>query len=238
MIRPMLRRHRTAAIAVITLIALLLTAALAELIARTVVHSRIENAAGQALGRSSDVDVDGGLSLFALFDRHFDAVTISNDHATLDRLPDVAVTARLEDVRLTGKSSGSVAHVHADVQVPAASIQDMVSASGGQIPVTAVQLDEEADTITLTFGQGGFGQATLQPRIEDGQMALHLEHAEVLGNPAPDQVTDQIRDGLADRTDAQYPLGMQATSVDVTDTGLAVTLDGGPTTLPAKGSAR
>ncbi|MER8010341.1 LmeA family phospholipid-binding protein [Streptomyces sp. NPDC094149] len=234
MIRAAFRRHRAVSFTALALTVVLLAATAAELAARTLLQDRLATAAGRALGKDSTVDIDGGPALLALLDRHLDAVTISNDHATLGRIPDVSVRARLQDVRLTGKRAGTVAAIHAAVEVPATSLQDLTGTKVSRLPVTDVHLDEKTDTITLGLGQASLGQATVQPRLEDGRVTLHLENAEVLGRPAPPRLVDRIQNTLTTRTAADYPLGLKATSLDVTPTGLSIGLDAGRTRLPAK----
>ncbi|MFH0522315.1 DUF2993 domain-containing protein [Streptomyces sp. M41] len=216
---------------VVTLIALLLTTGAAELGARGLLESRITDAAERALGPGSDVDIEGGPALAALLQRHLDAVTVSSDDATVGRLPDVSVAARLEDLRLEGDSA-TVTRTEADVTIPAVSLRTLTAASGGRLPVSAVHPDEAAGTLTLTLGQGGVGRATLRPEIEQGRVALRVDSAEVLGRPVPAATADRIQAGLSAHTDRTYPLALKATSLDVTATGLKVTLKGGRTRLP------
>ncbi|MFJ9539757.1 hypothetical protein ACIRPX_21145 [Streptomyces sp. NPDC101225] len=234
MIPSALRRHRAASVTAVALAVVLLAAGVTELAARTLLHSRLAAAADRALGKGSEVDVDGGSAVVELLHRHLDSVAIGNDHATLGRIPDVSVHARLTDVRLAGERSATVARTHADVEIPATSLQSMTSDRDSRLPVTAVRFDDEADTITLELGEGGLGRVTVQPRLQDGRVALHLDSAEILGRAAPARLVDRIQAGLTQRTDAAYPLGLKATTVDVTATNLSVGLDGGPTSLPGK----
>lgn len=74
--------------------------------------------------------------------------------------------------------------------------------------------------------------------MQNGRPTLHLEDAEILGSPAPAGLVDRFQDCLSDRAGVDHPLGLKATSLDVTDTGLDVTLTGGPTQLPAQDTAR
>ncbi|MFJ8140913.1 DUF2993 domain-containing protein [Streptomyces sp. NPDC096013] len=238
MIRDMFRRRRVLSVTAAALTLLLLATAAAELAARTLLHSRLSAAVGRTLGRDTDVDIDGGPALLDLFERHLDAITVTSGDARLGHIPDVSVHARLDDVRLTGNHSGTVARAHADVEVPAASLQNMTTQTGGRLPVTGVRLDDQAGTITLDL-QGGLGRATLQPLLQDGRVTLRLEDAEILGSPAPAAVVDRIQHGLTNRTDAAYPLGLKATAVDVTSTGLTITLDAASPGCPVrKGRSR
>jgi hypothetical protein len=120
--------------------------------------------------------------------------------------------------------------------VPAVSLQSLATTPNGRLPVSGVRLDAQADTLTLVIGQGGLGEATLKPELRNGHLSLRLEDAEILGKPAPAALVDRIQHDLADRTDIAYPLGLKATSVDVTETGLDVTLAGGPSRFPARNS--
>ncbi|MFE0515138.1 LmeA family phospholipid-binding protein [Streptomyces sp. NPDC058964] len=227
-------RRRLALRASVVLVALLLTVAVAEAGASALLHHRLATAVGRALGKHSQVRVDGGPALLLLFERRLGAVTVRSGHADVGRLCDVSVQARLDDVRLTGNHSGSVAHTHAKVRVPASSVRGLAAATEGRIPVTAVRLDGDAGTVTLVLGQAGLGRATLRPEVRDGRVTLDVQDVEVLGSPAPAAVVDRLRSTLSARSGTAYPLGLRATSLDVTDTGLDVTLDGGAARLPAR----
>ncbi|MER6675210.1 LmeA family phospholipid-binding protein [Streptomyces sp. NPDC000983] len=226
MTRPPFRRHRTTIFAVVTLALVLLATAAAEFAARALLHSRMSAAATRSLGEDADVAVEGGPALLDLFDRSLDAVTVTGEHATLGRIPDVSVRARMSGLRLTGERSGTVARTHADVEIPAASLR----AAADGIPVTDVVLDDAAGTVTLAL-RGGLGSAVLRPGLRDGKLTTELESARFLGRPAPDALTARIERTLAERTPRDYPLGLTATAVDVTGEGLAITLDGGPARL-------
>ncbi|MHB9856962.1 LmeA family phospholipid-binding protein [Streptomyces sp. YIM S03343] len=233
MIRSAFRRHRAVSVTAVVLAALLLTTAIAEFAARTLLHDRLAAAAGRTLGKDSDIEIEGGPALLDVLDRHLDAVDISSDDATVDRVPDVSLHARLVDIRMTGKHSGTVAHTHADVEIPADSLKDLANGPGSRLRITGVRLDDEADTLTLDL-QGGLGQAVLEPHIEDGRLTMHLTKVRIFGQPAPEKIVNRLETRLTDRTEARYPLGLRVTKTDVTRTGLAVTLDGGESTLPAK----
>ncbi|MFE6283660.1 DUF2993 domain-containing protein [Streptomyces sp. NPDC057877] len=230
------RRRRFAAALLVA--GLLLTGTVAELAARALVGGRIEDAVGRRLGEDADVDIDGGPMLLALYDRRLDAVTVSSDDATLGRIEGVQVEARLYDVRLRG-GSGTVARTEADVGVPPAALQSLAGASGGQggararLEVSGVRTDAEADTVGLVLN-GGLGEVTLRPRVEDGRVVLHVDEVSVFGRPAPAALVERFQDTLGQREDRAYPLGMKATALDVDDSGLHVTLTGGRARLPGR----
>ncbi|MFJ3233896.1 DUF2993 domain-containing protein [Streptomyces sp. NPDC086787] len=227
MIGAGLLRRRFAVRTSVVLAVLLLVGTAAEAGANALLNHRVSTAVGRVLGKDSEVSVDGGPALLLLFQRHFDAITVSSDDADLGRFSGVGVKARLDDVRLTGDESGTVDHTSATVRVPTSSFEGLADTSGGQLPVTGVQLDDKANTVTFALGQGGLAQATLRPTLRDGRVAMDLEGVKIFGNPAPATVVDRLRDRLSAKGGTDYPLGLRATAVDVTDSALEVTLAGG-----------
>ncbi|MFI1439191.1 DUF2993 domain-containing protein [Streptomyces fructofermentans] len=234
-VRRLSARGKAGSAAVAVLAGLLFLGTAAELVARGLLNGRLAAAAERTLGEGSRVRIEGGPAVLDLFDRHLDALTFSSEHAALGPLTDVSVKARLDDVRLTGSPNGTVARTRVDVRVPAESLRTLLAASSERLPVSAVRLDGEAGTLTLSLGQRGLGEVTLRPRLKDGRVTMTLEHAEVLGGPAPARLVEQVEKGLSERSRsaADYPLDMRATSVEVTDSGLDVKLSGGPAALPA-----
>ncbi|MFB8771306.1 LmeA family phospholipid-binding protein [Streptomyces broussonetiae] len=223
--------RRVTSVGVLVLTGLLLTASVAELAARALIGGRIEDAVGRRLGADTDVDIDGGPALLALFDRHLDAVTVTSDDATLGRIEGARVRAELYDLRLSG-GSGTVGRTRAEVELPPAALKDL--AGGGEaarLEVTGVRADPATDTVVLVLS-GGLGEATLRPRVEEGRVALHVDAVRVFGRDAPPALVDRFERNLAGRDGPDYPLGLKATALDVTDTGLRVTLTGGRTRLP------
>ncbi|MDF3299100.1 LmeA family phospholipid-binding protein [Streptomyces tropicalis] len=226
-------RRRPLTVAAAVLAALLLTGAAAEAAARVLLHDRLAAVAGRTLGPGAQVGFGGRSALVALAGRHLDAVTVTGGHLRLGGVPDASVRARLDDVRLTGGHSATVARTRAEVDVPAASLQAMAGAGGGGLPVTAVRPDPAAGTVTVALGGAGLARAVLRPRLDAGRVRLVVRSVDVLGAPAPAALVDRVRARLSERATAAYPLGLRATSVRVTADGLHVTLAGGRTRLPA-----
>ncbi|SDN48589.1 hypothetical protein SAMN04487981_105213 [Streptomyces sp. cf386] len=118
MIRSAFRRHRTLSVTAAALALVLLTATVAEFAPRMLPHSRLSARSGPGPRQGHRHRQRGGPALLDLDDRHLGTVTITGDHATLGRIPDVSARARLDDIRLTGHHSSTVAHTHVDVEVP------------------------------------------------------------------------------------------------------------------------
>ncbi|MFD0314824.1 LmeA family phospholipid-binding protein [Streptomyces flavalbus] len=234
-----MRSRRRRVVVAVLVAGLLLTGTVGELVARALLAGRVEDAVGRRLGEDADVDVDieGGLMLYELYDRHLDAVTVRGDDADLGRMEGVHVQVRLDDVRLR---QGTVGRTRADVDIPAASLTELASGGDGprRLEVTGVRTDPGADTVVLQLG-GGLGEVTLRPGVEDGRVALHVGAVRVFGRDAPPALVERFEERLSERGGRdgprRYPLGLEATAVDVTDDGLHVSLSGGPARLPGRG---
>ncbi|WP_052849053.1 LmeA family phospholipid-binding protein [Streptomyces avicenniae] len=229
-------RRRTVRVTAVVLAALLLLATGAEVLARTVLHRRIAEAAERSLGDGADVST-GGLALAAAVTGRLPYIEVSGDAATVGRLGGVRVQARAEDVRAAGPGA-TAARTHAEVTVPTAAIGRAARSGDRGLPVGDVTADPAAGTLTVALGDGGLGHVTLRPVLRDGRVSTEVAGAEVLGIPLPAGTTDRIADSIGDLGgDGAYPLGLRPTTVGVTDEGIHVVLDGGPTRLETPGGA-
>ncbi|HET6355178.1 DUF2993 domain-containing protein [Streptomyces sp.] len=205
-----------------------------ELLARSVIQGRIKESAARALGGEIDIDLAARPALLQLGDKHLPFVELDGDHVRLGRVPDAELHARLDDVRFTGgdPDAATVGSARATVLIPVSAVAQMAGDLGG-MPVTEVRTDPRADTLTLVLGRAGIGSVTLRPRIRDGRVETAIASAEIMGRPAPDRMIDRIGDSL-DRQDEDrdYPLDLEATSVEVEADGIHLRLaSGGPSVL-------
>ncbi|TQK50384.1 DUF2993 family protein [Streptomyces sp. SLBN-118] len=208
-----------------------------ELLARSVLEGRIEAAAARALDGEVDIDLASRPALLQLGDRHLPFVELDGDHVRLGRVPDAEVHARLDDVRFAGGApdGATVGSARATVVIPVSAVAQMAGDLGG-MPVTEVRTDPGTDTLTLVVGRAGIGSLTLRPRIRDGRVEMTVASAAIMGRPAPDRMTDRIGDSLARRDEGRdYPLGLEATSLEVRADGIQVHLTAGsPSVLPPR----
>ncbi|CAA0128612.1 putative protein [Mycolicibacterium vanbaalenii] len=124
----------------------------------------------------------------------------------------------LEDVRLqeSGDSKGTIGSLDATLTWTSAGIKDTVADTlpGVGSLVTGVVTDPAAGTIVL---QAGENSVTARPVVTDGD--LELEVLDVVG-PFPRDAVQSALDDLTTRLNTNYPLGIQADSVAVTDAGV------------------
>lgn len=131
------------------------------------------------------------------------------------------VNVAIKDVRLedTGNSGGSIGSLVANVTWSSQGIKDTIQ---NAIPlvgsfVTGVTTDPSAGTIEL---QGALGSITTKPTVADNGISLPVTELTGLGFTLPRETVQPALDAFTDQFTKGYPLGIHATGVQVTDTGV------------------
>lgn len=124
----------------------------------------------------------------------------------------------LEDVRLdeTADSKGTIGDLRATLTWKSAGIMDTVVANLPEVGklITGVRTDPAAGTLILEAGDNG---VTAKPVVTKGD--LNLDVVDVSGPLPRDFVQDKLNE-LTKKLNDNYPLGIQADSVEVTATGV------------------
>jgi hypothetical protein len=124
----------------------------------------------------------------------------------------------LKDVRLqdTEDAKGTIGSLDATLSWKSAGIKDTVAANlpGVGNLVTGVSTDPSAGTVIL---EAGSNSVTAKPVVTDGN--LNLEVLDVVG-PLPKDAVQTALNDLTKKLNDNYPLGIHADSVEVTDTGV------------------
>jgi len=127
----------------------------------------------------------------------------------------------IEDVRLedTANSSGTIGKLVANITWSAdgikQTIQDAVPLVGAF--VTGVSTNPSAGTIEL---EGALGSITAKPTVEDDGIALQVTQLTGLGFSLPREMVQPALDAFTSQLTKDYPLGVHADSVQVTDDGV------------------
>ncbi|WP_405977624.1 hypothetical protein [Streptomyces sp. NBC_00158] len=214
------RRRRVRLLLAGALAAALLTGA-AEAAATAVVEDRIEDALRPRLGPTR-ADLHGS-GLLALARGRAAGVTVSGDDAPLGPVTGAAVRLDLDGTALRGSGRGTVDAVHGRITVPADAVRAWLGSSG--LPVSEVAPDPAAGTLRLGVGPGGALTVTLRPELRDGRLGFALDGASLMGAPAPERLTQNIRDRLAARSPAPPGPALGPTAVRVTGRGVELTVD-------------
>jgi LmeA-like phospholipid-binding len=136
----------------------------------------------------------------------------------------------LKDVRLqdSADSKGTIGSLTATLSWKSAGIKDTVAANLPVVGnlVTGVKTDPAAGTVIL---EAGSNSVTAKPVVTDGD--LNLEVLDVTGFLPKDTVQTAL-DGLTKKLNDNYPLGIHADSVEVTDAGVVGTFSSQNASIP------
>ena len=154
-------------------------------------------------------------------------------HTAGDRVQSAAgMTAdvTLSDVRLqdSGDAQGTIGALDATLTWTSAGIKDTVADNlpGVGSLVTDVRTDPAAGTLVMDAGSTS---VTARPVVTDGD--LNLEVLDVTG-PFPKDAVQSALDDLTRKLNDNYPLGIQADSVEVTETGVVGTFSSRDASIP------
>lgn len=131
------------------------------------------------------------------------------------------VNISINDVRLedTATSSGSIGSLVANITWSAEgirqTIQDAIPVVGAF--VTGVTTNPSDGTVEL---QGALGSIVAKPEVSNGGISLQVTELTGLGFTLPRETVQPALDAFTSQLTENYPMGIQADSVRVTDTGV------------------
>lgn len=149
---------------------------------------------------------------------HYTNISVATAGNRVQSADGMTADVTLKDVRLqdTADSKGTIGSLNATLSWKSAGIKDTVAANlpGVGSLVTGVSTDPAAGTISL---EAGSNSVTAKPVVTNGD--LNLEVLDVNGILSKDVVQTALN-GLTKKLNDNYPLGIHADSVKVTDTGV------------------
>jgi LmeA-like phospholipid-binding len=182
------------------------------------------------------VTVSFGASPFLLqhISGHYGNISITTAGNQVRDAKGMKAQVTIDDVRLQGNanSKGTIGALDATVSWTADGIRQTVQNS---IPLfgsflSSVKTDPSAGTVEL---QGGLGSITAKPQIANNGIGLQVLNLTGLGLTLPSETVQPALDAFTNQLTANYPLGIHADSVQVTDTGVAAHFSTRNATIPA-----
>lgn len=227
------KRTRLVTIAVIVVAALVAALVGGEIYVRNRATTCLAQSFESELGTGVDVDLSWKPVLLQLVDKQIPSVTLDSDDSAFGPAKEMQVHAvvRNVDLRETAEGAGTIGSSSAEVDWPTSGILATVQSQSVGALISDVTADPEAGTLTFVVGGDGLAELTVRPTVADGMVAVQTVDASVLGFGLPNSLVDGIVEALTSGLQ-QYPLGMKATSLSVTDSGVRLTLDGGSYVLP------
>ncbi|MDR7172767.1 hypothetical protein J2W56_006533 [Nocardia kruczakiae] len=217
-------------IGLVVLLALVGTAAGAETYLRHKNQQCMASQVEKELGSKVDVGFGPKPLLLTAVDHKVQYITVDSDDAKFGPAVDMKVHAKLNDITLLdgGRGGAKVGSSSADATWSNEGIAQTLTGL-----VSGVESDPAGGTLDVKV-LGGIADLKVQPHIVNGKIEVSTQSASLLGLGLPTDLVDSIVQSMTQSLQ-NYPLGMQPTSVKVTDNGISVSLRGGPTTLQGGG---
>jgi LmeA-like phospholipid-binding len=222
-IKNLFRDPLSIVLVVVIVIALVAAGLLAgELYARSRADEVVARAAQCVVQDSATVSF-GALPPFLLqhVSGHYTNIHFETAGNQIRNAKGMKVTVVIKDVRLedTATSSGSIGSLVANITWSSAGIKETIQ---NAIPlvgsfVTGVTTNASAGTIEL---QGALGSIVAKPQVSNGGLGLQVMELTGLGFTLPRETVQPALDAFSKQLTDNYPLGIHADAVQVTDTGV------------------
>ncbi|WP_330233252.1 DUF2993 domain-containing protein [Nocardia sp. NBC_00508] len=217
----------------LTVVAVLLATVLVggEAYARHRVSSCISTQFEKEMGSKIDVSFGPKPMLVTWIDGKVSSVRVNSNDTKFGPAVGMVVHAVFRDVDVADPNGSTIASSSADVTWSNEGIRETL---GGL--VSGVSSSAESGMLTLDV-LGGLAELQLKPQVQNGTVEVETMSAQLLGIGVPADLAQSIVD-IFTRSLQSYPLGMAATNLQVTDSGIDVELAGGRTQLkPADNSS-
>jgi hypothetical protein len=149
---------------------------------------------------------------------HYTNISVSTAGNNVQDATGMTADVTVSDVRLreTGDSKGTIGSLTATLAWKSAGIKETLAENLPAVGslITGVRTDPAAGTIIVDAGDNS---VTAKPVVTDGD--LNLEVLDVTG-PLPKDAVQSALNDLTKKLNDNYPLGIHADSVEVTDSGV------------------
>jgi hypothetical protein len=228
------RRRSSLSVVLIAVIVIGLVAAgllAGELYARHRAESVVAAATECMVHDKASVSFGATPFLLQLATGHYRNISIHTAGNRIGNAWGMKADVRIDDVRLDGDGIGTVGALDAMITWSAdgmkQSIQEAITPLRGL--VTRVQTNPDDGTITL---QGNLGNVTTTPQVTDGGVALQVVDVTGLGLLVPSEIVQSALDTFTTRLTENYPLGIHAESVQITNDGVTAHYSSRDTSIP------
>lgn len=161
---------------------------------------------------------------------HYTNISVETAGDRVQSAKGMTADVTLRDVRLqdSGDSKGTIGALNATLTWTSAGIKDTVAENLPVVGslVTDVRTDPASGTIVMDAGDSS---VTAKPVVSEGD--LNLEVLEVAG-PFPKETVQSALNDLTKKLNDNYPLGIHADSVEVTDSGVVGTFSSQDASIP------
>jgi LmeA-like phospholipid-binding len=243
---PATRKHgffanRTAILLILAIVVLLVLASAigAELYTRHLAASKVAQAVQCEVQDSASVSFAGAPPvLWQYLSSHYSDISVQTAGNQVRSAKGMKVSLDIRDVKLNNanNSQGTIGSLSGTVTWSADGIKQTIQ---NALPVLGkfvsgdVTTNPGDGTVSL---KGTFDSATIKPQIVNNGLSLQLVNLTALGSTMSTNTIQQELDELTSKATQNYPLGIHADSVQVTNAGIVGAFSTSNATIPAGGS--
>jgi hypothetical protein len=233
--------NRTAILLILAIVVLLVLAGAigAELYTRHLASSKVAQAVQCEAQDSASVSFAGAPPvLWQYLSSHYSDISVQTAGNQVRSAKGMKVSLDIRDIKLnnTNNSQGTIGSLSGTVTWSADGIKQSIQ---NALPVLGkfvsgdVTTNPGDGTVSL---KGTFDSATIKPQIVNNGLSLQIVNLTALGSTMSTNTIQQELDNLTSQATLNYPLGIHADSVKVTNTGIEGTFSTTNATIPAGGS--
>jgi hypothetical protein len=167
---------------------------------------------------------------------HYGNISISTEGNQIREAKGMKADIKVDDVRLEdkGNTKGTIGAVNATISWTADGIKETIQNSVPLVGsfVSGVTTNPSDGTIEL---EAPLGSIITKPQVVDNGIALEVQELTGLGFTLPREAVQPALDAFSAELTKDYPLGIHADSVGVTDTGVVAHFSTQNATIPAGG---
>lgn len=234
-IRRLFRDPLSIVLVVVIVVALVASGVIAaELYARSRADDVVAAATECVVQDNATVSFGASPFLIQHLTGHYGNISIETAGNQIREAKGMKAQVNIDDVRLqaNGNSKGTIGALNATITWTADGIKQTVQDS---IPVvgsfvTGVTTNPSDGTIEL---EAALGSITTKPTVQDGGLALQVVNLSGLGFTLPRETVQPALDAFSTQLTNNYPLGIHADDVAVTDTGVTARFSTENASIPA-----
>jgi hypothetical protein len=202
-------------------IALVAVIAISAITIEKSISSRITTRVYEVMPRATDVstsvplfEIPGNIVSDSIKSVHIDVGQYQLKDSTFK--PSLAIDAQ----DISKSTPNVIGSLDVTATIPAATIMQLTDFSDAQIV---------GNTLQVSVGSGGLGTAVLVPKYSGNQIYFELQAVSLFGNEIPtDSLPAEIKDQIKSKSvrTLSPPQGMTVKSISLSETGLALTMQG------------
>ncbi|OBI46119.1 hypothetical protein A5707_21995 [Mycobacterium kyorinense] len=235
-------RNRTSLLLILVIVLLVVFAGLigAELYTRHTADSKVADAVQCEVQDSATVSFAATPPvLWQYINSHYTNISVQTAGNQIRSAKGMTLNLNIHDVNLngSGNSKGTIGSLNGTITWTTdgikESIQDAIPVIGNLV-TSKVTTNPSDGTIKL---KGLLDSATVKPQLADNGLSLQVVDLSALGSKMSTDTVQKNLDDLTSKATKNYPLGIHADSVKVTDSGVEATFSTQNATIPASSSS-